>query len=83
MTDEQFNDKYEQFLEKGHYGLDIGIPEFVEWLDQKFQEFIKVPGFSYSQIKAKFWMGRFYCKNLLDWQIKEVEDKITELCKKN
>jgi hypothetical protein len=79
MTIEEFNEKYENYLEEGHYGLDIGNPEFVEWLDGKFQEFIKKPGFTFSQIKAKFGMGRFYCEGLTDEEVREVEDKITNL----
>ena len=81
MTSEQFNEKYKDYLEEGHYGLGIDIPELTEWLDDKFQEFIKQPGFSYSQIKAKFGMGRFYCEGLDGSQIYEVEDKISNLCK--
>ena len=81
MTTEQFNTKYNDYLEKGHYGLAIGDEEFVKWLDSKFEEFIKTPGFSYSQIKAKFGMGRFYCEGLSIEQVREVENKITKLCK--
>jgi vacuolar-type H+-ATPase subunit B/Vma2 len=82
MTTEQFNQKYNDYLEEGHYGLAINDEQFIEWLDEKFQEYIKLPDFEYSQIKAKFGMGRFYCEGLSNEQIKEVEDKITELCKK-
>jgi len=80
MTTNQFNEKYSQYLEKGHYGLAISDEEFVQWLDSKFQEFIKQPNFSYSQIKAKFGMGRFYCKGLTIEQVQEVQNKITEIC---
>ena len=81
MTSEQFNEKYKDYLEDGHYGLGIDIPELTEWLDDKFQEFIKQPGFEYSQIKAKFGMGRFYCEGLSYDDIRLVENKITEICK--
>ena len=87
MTQEEFNKKYSKYLEKEHKlfhdGLSFDIPEFTEWLDEKFQEFIKEPNFNYSQIKVKFGMGRFYCEGLSNEQIFEIEDKITELCKKN
>jgi hypothetical protein len=33
MTTQQFNDKYKAFLEEGHYGLDLGKPEAVTYLD--------------------------------------------------
>jgi hypothetical protein len=82
MTSKQFNEKYKDFLEEGHYGLDVHNPEFIEWLDGKFQEFVKKEGFSYSQIKAKFGMGRFYCEGLSNEEENEVEQKITELFKK-
>lgn len=81
MTSDQFNYKYNDFLEEGHYGLAIDIEEFVNWLDVKFEEFIKIPSFQYSQIKAKFGTGRFYCEGLSTAQIVEVEDKITDLCR--
>ena len=54
MTTGQFNEKYKDYLEEGHYGLAFGDEEFINWLDSKFQEFIKKPGFTYSQIKVKF-----------------------------
>lgn len=82
MTSTEFNTKYAEYLKPGHYGLGINIPELTEWLDNKFQEFIKIPGFKYSQIKAKFGYGRFYCDQLSNEQIAEVESKITETCKK-
>lgn len=82
MTATEFNNKYKDYLEKGHYGADgFDDPEFLKWLDVKFQEFIKQPNFSYSQIKVKFNMGRFYAEGLTKEQVNEVEDKITELCK--
>jgi len=79
MTASEFNKKYESFLEPRHYGLDIHNPEFIEWLDVKFQDFIKKPGFSYSQIKEKFRHGRFYCTGLTDQEVSEVERKITSI----
>jgi len=82
MTPEEFNSKYQDYLEQGHYGLDIDNEEFISWLDDKFQKFIKQPGFMYSQIKSKFGMGRFYCEGLSNEQVTEVENKITEICKR-
>ena len=79
MTSDEFNEKYKDFLEEGHYGLAINNNEFIEWLDEKFQSFIQKSGFSYSQIKEKFGSGRFYCEGLEYQEIKEVESKITNL----
>ena len=81
MIVNEFNEKYKDYLEEGHYGLDVHDKDFIEWLDKKFEEFIKEPLFKYSQIKEKFWMGRFYCDGLSEIQVKEVENKIEELYK--
>ena len=63
MTAEEFNIKYADYLEDGHYGLDLHNPEAVEYLDNEFQEFIKDPDFSYSQIKSKFNSFRLVITN--------------------
>jgi len=60
MTASEFNIKYNDYLEKGHYGLDIDVPSVVEYLDKVFQDLIHIPGFKYSQIKTKFNSVRFY-----------------------
>ena len=54
MTSTEFNEKYSAYLEEGHYGLDIDIPEATDFLDKAFQDLIKLPEFKYSQIKSKF-----------------------------
>ena len=55
MTASEFNMKYRKYLSKGHYGAEgFDDPEFLKWLDVKFQEFIKQPNFSFTQIKSKF-----------------------------
>jgi hypothetical protein len=79
MTNNEFNEKYKSFLETGHYGLAITEPNFIKWLDKKFQTFIKKPGFMYSQIKSKWGYGRFYCEGLTPEEVHEVETKITQL----
>ena len=81
MTVEQFNEKYNDYLEKGHYGLAVNEPEFITWLDEQFQTFIKEPGFKYAQIKSKFTHGCFYCNGIDRARIMEVEDKISKLYK--
>jgi hypothetical protein len=83
MTAHQFNEKYKEYLEEGHYGLDVHNEKFINWLDEKFQEFIKKPDFSYSQIKAKFGYGRFYCEGLTREEEFEVEEKISKLHSSN
>ena len=60
MTISEFNEKYKEYLEEGHYGLDINTPSIIQYLDEIFQGLIKIPGFKYSQIKEKFNTSRFY-----------------------
>lgn len=59
-TTEEFNKKYKDYLEEGHYGLDIQNEYIIEYLDKQFEDLIKIPGFKYSQIKMKFNSSRFY-----------------------
>lgn len=80
-TDKEFNEKYKDYLEHGYYGLAFGNEEFINWLDDKFQEFIKQPEFKYSQIKAKYNTGRFYCDGLSYEQVKAVENIMQKLIK--
>ena len=60
MTKNEFNEQYEEYLEAGHYGLDINTPSIIRYLDVIFLGLIKIPGFKYSQIKEKFSTSRFY-----------------------
>ena len=61
MTSREFNEKYKDYLEEGHYGLDVNIPSVVDYLDSIFSNgLINVGGFKYHQIKLKFNMARFY-----------------------
>lgn len=76
MTTEEFNNKYSDYLEKGFYGLEIGDSDVIKYLDEKFQEFIKIPNFKYFQIKLKFGSSRFYTKELSIELNSEVEQAI-------
>lgn len=81
MTSTEFNKKYEAYLEPRHYGLAIDDAEVVKYLDEKFQEFVKIPEFSYSQIKEKWGYSRFYCSpNTIDSH--EVEQHIDNILNK-
>ena len=76
MTTKEFNEKYKDYLEEGHYGLDINIPSVVEYLDSIFENgLINIPGFKYHQIKLKFNMARFYFDT--DWKNKSIEQMIS------
>lgn len=54
MTSIEFNEKYANFLEPNHYGMGINMPIVCDIMDKYFQEWIKFPGFRFSQIKMKF-----------------------------
>lgn len=79
MTVNEFNEKYKEYLEPGFNGLELNHPEVIEYLDKKFQEFIKIPGFKYSQIilpKNTFSIYYFYCENVPSLECCQVEEKI-------
>lgn len=78
LTAEAFNEKYKDYLEDKHYGLDLHKPEAIEYLDKKFQEFIKIPGFQYSQIKSKWDYFCFY-STLPAKETNEVEKHLKEI----
>lgn len=62
-TIEQFNEKYQVYLGKRWYGLDIDNEEVINFLDNMFEYYLtKIEGFEYHQIKVKFGINdvRFY-----------------------
>lgn len=80
MTDNEFNKKYLPYLEEGHYGCSLGGGEVVDYLDKEFEKLTKLPSFSYSQIKLKFGMGRFYCEGVGREITERIENSITKFC---
>lgn len=62
MNCDQFNEKYKEYLEEGHYGMSIEHKKVIKLVDEKFQEWIKLPGFAYTQIKLKFGYARVYAE---------------------
>jgi hypothetical protein len=81
MTSSEFNNKYKEFLSEGHYGLSIDIESIVDYLDKEFQEFIKIEGFKYHQIKLKFGQCRFYNYGLSEKQTSSIETIVNHLAK--
>jgi len=82
MTANDFNEKYSEYLEERHYGLDIHDEKVIAYLDEIFEnELTKIPGFTYSQIKLKFNSSRFYAEGLPEGKDSEIEKKINELVK--
>lgn len=82
MKTDQFNEKYKDFLEEGHYGLALIDEEAIAYLDEKFQEFTKRPDFKYSQIKSKWNYFCFYADGITAEEQIEVENKLKEIHKK-
>lgn len=60
MTSKKFNEKYKDYIEKGFYGLEFDQELVTIFLDEVFQDLIKIPDFKFSQIKLKFGYARFY-----------------------
>lgn len=60
MTSIEFNEKYDEYLEKGNYGLDFEHDTAIKRLDEIMQDLIKIPDFKYQQIKMKWGKTRFY-----------------------
>jgi hypothetical protein len=89
MTQEQFNEKYKQYIPEGWYGLGFDIPEVTIYLDEVMQDLITIPEFELHQIKLKFGMARFYFGSKwnsahLETAIRfSIEDKINTLIKNN
>lgn len=79
MTVEEFNKKWEDRLEKGHYGLAISIDSVIEYLDRQFEELKEIPSFSYSQIKAKFGRARVYIDGISEDKVEDIELTIDKL----
>jgi len=59
-TSKEFNDKYVDYLEEGHYGMDIDEPSVLAYVDQIFNDLTKISGFKYQQVKTKFGLARVY-----------------------
>jgi len=82
MTTKEFNEKWKDYLEEGHYGLDISHKGVVAFLDGIFEDLTKIEGFQYSQIKQKFHFFCFYAdgisRTLEDLILKEIEQIMEE-----
>ena len=79
MTSSEFNKKWAEFLEEGHYGLALDKPEVVEYLDKEFKSLSKLPDFKFSQIKSKFNSFRFYADGTSAEKRNEIEKMIADL----
>ncbi len=83
MTSEEFNLKYKNYLEDGFYGLALNNEKAIQYLDEKFQEFVKRPDFKYSQIKSKFNSFCFYADGISAEEQYEIEDDLAKIYSNN
>ena len=86
-TTKEFNEKYKEYIEEGHYGMDIHEPSVLVYVDQIFNDLIKIPGFQFSQVKTKYGLARVYT-NLYELMpfvgriiAQELEEKINFILK--
>lgn len=79
MTSREFNIKYKDYLETGHYGLAIEHEGVIRFLDNIFTDLIQIPDFQYSQIKMKFGMSRFYADGLTSSMCYLIESRINQI----
>lgn len=80
MTNDDFNKKYKDYLEDGYYGCEIVNEKALEYLDEKFKEYIVISGFKYKQIKSKWNYFCFYADGLSNSERESVELKLKEIC---
>jgi hypothetical protein len=59
-TSKEFNEKYKEYIEEGHYGMDINEPSVLAYVDQIFNDLKEIPGFQFSQVKTKYGLARVY-----------------------
>lgn len=59
-TSKEFNDKYKEYIDDSHYGMDINEPSVLAYVDHIFGDLVKIPGFKYQQVKTKFGLARVY-----------------------
>jgi hypothetical protein len=59
-TIEEFNNKYKEYIDEDHYGMDINEPSVLAYVDQIFNDLTQIPGFKCQQIKTKFGLARVY-----------------------
>lgn len=59
-TTTEFNEKYKDYIEEGHYGMEINEPSVLAYVNEIFNDLTLIPGFKYQQVKTKFGLARVY-----------------------
>lgn len=82
MTADEFNEKWKDHLEKGHYGMAFDEIQIIELVDKAFTKLLEThPNFTYTQIKEKFGSSRAYVYNVPDNFENDLELQINLLLK--
>lgn len=77
MKIKEFNTKWKNYIEEGHYGFIIHDEAVADYLDKEFTEEIKHnPDFKFSQIKIKWNQARLYSNSHLSTQWENEINKI-------
>lgn len=82
---QEFNKKWEYYIEEGYDGLEFDDPDVIAYLDSYFRDVKfgteKVNGkyFSLQQIKLKFGKTRFYADGITDEEAAEIEQEINRI----
>ena len=79
-TSDEFNEKWAEFIEEGHYGNTIENIEALKYLDEEFKALTLINGFKFSQIKSKFGSYCFYADNTSEGKLHEIELRLKEIC---
>lgn len=82
MTQKEFNEKYEKYIDPGFYALGFNITEVTNYLDDCFDKFINQYDFKIKQIKIKFDYCCIYCDGIPKEIITEMENKVNEINKR-
>jgi len=78
MREQDFNEKYKEYLEPGSNGLEVTPSyEVMKIIDKKFQEWIKKPNFKYSLITYKNGFGQFHATGITIDEIYSIEKLLT------
>lgn len=79
MDREEFNAKYEVYIEPRFYGCELTNPKAIDYLDRQFQELIKIPKFRFQQIKANREYFSFYADNVPREKIDQIEENLRRI----
>jgi hypothetical protein len=83
MTQDEFNEKYKDYIPEGWHGLEFDKEEVTSFLDGVIDVFKRIDGFEIHQIKMKLGNARFYTNlNNSDMQF-AIESAINNIIKTN